>query len=341
VSKEEFLARSRSYAEIRQKGCIGSFNDGAEIELQGVRTRLVAWPGNGFLGGSVHVLTLRPGDSSTMYQYDVSEEVLVCLKGSGEVYVRDRWVTIAPGDIAYVPEGLPHGVRNPRGNTADFVLVSHLTPPSVDLYEPAGFFEREHQRMRLDEIQRAIAAATPGNLSLTNELQYREDHPELRPWNLTRREIRHGGALFNLFRGATFGGIGVPMRILVYPGFGARMANLHVGIIPAEGGADIHTHPISDDCIFVLEGGTEGHLGGDWVTIETYEAAMAPVGVAHGGRPTGSGTVGLVMGFGAPAELDVYLKSTDLFKDGHYSDVAFERLEWPPSGAVGDVHPPV
>ena len=341
MSKEAFLARSRSYADIRQKGCVGSFNDGVEIELQGVRTRLVAWPGNGFLGGSIHVLMLRPGDASTMYQYDVSEELLVCLKGSGEVYVRDRWVTIAPGDVAYVPEGLPHGVRNPRGNTADFVLVSQLTPPSVNLYEPAGFYDREHQRMRLDEIQKAIAAAALGNLSTTNEMQYREDHPELRPWNLTRQEIRQGGALFNIFRGATFGGIGVPMRILVYPGFGARMTNLHVGIIPAEGAADIHTHPLSDDCIFALEGGTEAHLGGDWVHVEAYEAAMAPVGVAHGGRPNGSGIVGLVLGFGAPAELDVYLKSDDMFKDGHYTDVAFQRLEWPPSDAVGDAHPPV
>src|SRR5262249_40838210 len=186
VSKEAFLARSRSYAEIRQKGCVGSFNDGVEIELQGVRTRLVAWPGNGFLGGSIHVLTLRPGDASTMYQYDVSEELLVCLKGRGGVYVRDHGVTIAPGDVAYVPEGLPHGVRNPRGNTADFVLVSQLTPPSVNLYEPASFYEREHQRMRLDEIQKAIAPAPPGNLSVTNELAYRGGHPVLRPQARTR-----------------------------------------------------------------------------------------------------------------------------------------------------------
>ena len=41
------------------------------------------------------------------------------------------------------------------------------------------------------------------------------------------------------------------------------------------------------------------------------------------------------------AELDVYLKSDDLFKDDHYTDVAFQQLEWPPSGAVGDAHPPV
>jgi hypothetical protein len=47
------------------------------------------------------------------------------------------------------------------------------------------------------------------------------------------------------------------------------------------------------------------------------------------------------MGFGTPAELAVYLKSDDLFKDGRYTDVAFQRLEWPPRDAVGDAHPPV
>src|SRR5437868_4907788 len=123
MAKEQFLARSRSFDQIRQGGCVGSYNDGIEIETEGVRTRLVSWPGNGFQMHSIHVLTLRPGDASTMYQYDQGEEMLVCLKGSGEVYLRDKWVNIAPGDIAYIPEGIPHGARNPRGNTADFVLV--------------------------------------------------------------------------------------------------------------------------------------------------------------------------------------------------------------------------
>ena len=27
MSKEEFLARSRSYGDVRQKGCVGSFNE--------------------------------------------------------------------------------------------------------------------------------------------------------------------------------------------------------------------------------------------------------------------------------------------------------------------------
>src|SRR4051812_9463516 len=70
MSKEQFQARGRSYADVRQKGAVGSLNDGIEIETHGVRTRLVSWPGNAFLMHSIHVLTLQPGDASAMYQYD-------------------------------------------------------------------------------------------------------------------------------------------------------------------------------------------------------------------------------------------------------------------------------
>ena len=45
---EKWSARFRSYEEIRSRGAIGNLTDGIEITTQGVRTRLIAWPGNGF-----------------------------------------------------------------------------------------------------------------------------------------------------------------------------------------------------------------------------------------------------------------------------------------------------
>lgn len=337
MSKEQFLARSRSYDEIRQKGCVGSFNDGIEIETHGVRTRLVAWPGIGILMGSIHVLTLAPGDASAMYQYDQAEEQLICLKGNGEVYVREQWVAIAPGDVAYVPEGVPHGVRNPRGNSADFVLVSQITPPQVNLYEAAGFYDRKKQFFRFDAIQQAAQQATPGTLSTANELRYREDHAALRAWNLPREEVRRGGALFNAFKGATYGGIGVPMRIVLYPGSGTRLSGLHIGIIPPDSEADVHRHPVSDDTVFVLEGSTVGHLEGDWIPISPLEAPMAPCPVAHGGRPSPTGEPTLVLGLGAPPQLDIYMKAEAMFRDGVFPPPSYEVLEWPPQGLNGVV----
>ena len=104
---EKWSTRFRSDDEIRSRGAIGNLNDGIEITTQGVRTRLIAWPGNGFQTESVQVLTLAPGEESAQYEYDMSDEAMVCFKGQGEVYLRGEWVQIEPGDIAYFPERVP------------------------------------------------------------------------------------------------------------------------------------------------------------------------------------------------------------------------------------------
>jgi gentisate 1,2-dioxygenase len=78
-------ARFRTHDQFRSRGALGSLNDGIEVTTQGVRTRLIAWPGNGFQTESIHLLTLAPGDESDRYEYDMSDEAMVCLKGQGEV----------------------------------------------------------------------------------------------------------------------------------------------------------------------------------------------------------------------------------------------------------------
>jgi len=93
---EKWSARFRSHNEIRSRGAIGNLNDGIEITMQGVRTRLIAWPGNGFQTESVHVLTLAPGEESARYAYDMSDEAMVCFKGQGEVYLRGEWYRSNP-----------------------------------------------------------------------------------------------------------------------------------------------------------------------------------------------------------------------------------------------------
>ena len=93
---EKWSARFRSHDEIRSRGAIGNLNDGIEITTQGVRTRLIAWSGNGFQTESVHVLTLAPGEESALYEYDMADEAMVCFKGQGEVYLRGEWVRWSP-----------------------------------------------------------------------------------------------------------------------------------------------------------------------------------------------------------------------------------------------------
>ena len=59
--KSDYLAKNRSYLDIRSGGAIGHLNEGIEIMLHGIPTRLIAWPGNGYQTESIHVLTITPG----------------------------------------------------------------------------------------------------------------------------------------------------------------------------------------------------------------------------------------------------------------------------------------
>jgi mannose-6-phosphate isomerase-like protein (cupin superfamily) len=115
-------------------------NDGIEITTQDVHTRLIAWPGNGLQTESVRVLTLAPGEESAVYDYDMSDEAMVCLKGQGEVDLRGEWVQIDPGDIAYFPERVPRALRNPRHGgkiPSDMKGICYpgrfASPPQLDL----------------------------------------------------------------------------------------------------------------------------------------------------------------------------------------------------------------
>ena len=44
---DSFREWTRTREQIRQEGAVGSLCRGIEIETHGVRTRIIAWPGNG------------------------------------------------------------------------------------------------------------------------------------------------------------------------------------------------------------------------------------------------------------------------------------------------------
>lgn len=123
-------ARYRTSRQIRTEGAIGNLFDGVSITAQGLQTRLIAWPGTGFQTEAVHVTTMAPGQSSQRYTYALAEEAILCRSGEAEVWLRDRWVTLRPGDLAYVPEGIEHQVRNRSTNGEDAILVHQICPPS-------------------------------------------------------------------------------------------------------------------------------------------------------------------------------------------------------------------
>jgi mannose-6-phosphate isomerase-like protein (cupin superfamily) len=326
--KEKYLERNRTHEEIRHSGAITTLNDGIEITTHGLSTRIIAWPGNGFQTQSVHVLTLRPGEASGMYRYDMAEEGLVCLKGKGEVYLRGQWVEIEAGDIAFFPERVERGIRNPEENQADFVLVDHISPPQFDLYGPAGYYDREHSVMDFEAIEQAKKQAKSGNLSSENEMHLNESHPEVRAWNLTAEEIRREGALFNMFKGTTFGELGTAMALVLWPGYGARSVGMHSGLLDPGQLAEVHTHPDSDEAICSLLGPAQHYCGDRWLDVDIWGVVLAPCGVHHstGGGSDPNGGRGGGIGFAAPPQLDLYLK-TPYYNDGQFPEPPWGTLD--------------
>ena len=47
----------------------------------------------------------------------------------------------------------------------------------------------------------------------------------------TTEEIRQEGALFNMFRGTTFGELGTSMALVLWPGYGPRSVGMHSGLL--------------------------------------------------------------------------------------------------------------
>jgi gentisate 1,2-dioxygenase len=328
-----YLARYQTAQHIRLHGAIGNLNEGPEIVTHGVPTRLIAWPGNGFQTESVHVLTLASGLECQAYSYGLAEEALLCVQGQGQVYLRERWVDVEAGDLAYFPAGVAHAVRNPGKEQRDCVLVSQITPPQIDLYAP-HFYDRKWGVMNFEGARKAAVNAPRGNLSADCEMQYHGGHPQVRAWNLSAAEVRQAGALFNIYVGTPFSGIGLPTRLVLWPGAGSRTAGFNYAFAPA-GVADlIHTHPVSDECLVLWAGRGQVTFGNGWIDVGPHDCVLAPCGVMHGHR-NGKGP-GFWGGFASPPQLDL-LMETEHYKDGEFRQApckAFTPSECPGAETV-------
>jgi hypothetical protein len=96
------------------------------------------------------------------------------------------------------------------------VLIDQIAPPQFDLYEPAGYYNRERGTMDFEAIEKAKKQAKRRDLSNEKEVHLNEGHPAVRAWNLTVDEIRREGAIF-MFKGAMFGGLEVAMALVLWP----------------------------------------------------------------------------------------------------------------------------
>jgi gentisate 1,2-dioxygenase len=333
VEREDYWERYRTHTQIRQGGALSNLGDGIPITTHGIDTRPIAWPGNGFTTEAVHVLTVKPGQESEHYAYDMAEEAMVCFKGKGQVFLRGQWLDVEPGDIAYYPFSADRAIRNPAGNKDDFVLVSSISPPQFDLYEAAGFYDPVHKVMDFDSVNYAKINTKRVRYSPVNEMAFHDTHPEVRAWKLSNDDIRRGGALFNAFYGGPLTGLvqgsqsgDSAMLLILFAGYGTGATGFNFSCMQPGMTADIHTHPVSDECVINWWGGNPVWLGDRWLSSESYDCLLAPCGVRHGGMvPQDAGQVLFVGGLAAPPQLDLLINS-GYYKDGKFTRPPFARL---------------
>ena len=93
--------------------------------------------------------------------------------------------------------------------------------------------------------------------------------------------------------------------------------------------ADIHTHPVADECVINWWGGNSVWLGDRWIPTNSYDCLLAPCGVRHGGLvPADAKDYLLVGGLAAPPQLDLLINS-GYYKDGRFTRPELERLAVP------------
>ena len=113
---EQNQARCKTAAHIRRSGAIGNLAQGPEILAHGLSTRLIAWPGTGYQTESVHVVTLRPGQESQTYTYQLAEDAFLCHKGRPmcpKFSTITLWTTIDPMGVFVWPGASVSSTRVP------------------------------------------------------------------------------------------------------------------------------------------------------------------------------------------------------------------------------------
>lgn len=329
-------ARYRTREQIRAGGALGNIFEGPRISVHGLTTLLLAWPGNGFQTEAVHLTVVEPGQTTSgtgasaepgapdVYTYDLAEEAVLCRHGEVQVWLRESWVTLRPGDIAYFPAGVAHAIRNVAESTA--YLVNQICPPQFDLYAEAGFYnpqwgvmdERAAHKATLNSVR-----IDPGQL---DDMQWRDDHPLVRAQHLDPADVAARGALFNVLEGSAFSGIGLPMRLVMWPGAGTRMAGFNYAYCGVGVTDTIHTHPVSDEFLVMWSGKGQFYIGDlGWVDATAGDVALAPCGVMHGHRSTELTGPSMMGGFASPPQLDLVIP-TDYYDDG--------RFEHPPTSQL-------
>ncbi|MDK0517697.1 cupin domain-containing protein [Streptomyces sp. ML-6] len=100
----------------------------------------VFWPGNGSSQLCLHCGIQQPGQTFNVHLHPDSDEAFIAFEGIGQMYLRDRWIDVAAGDVLYAAPGVLHGARNPHTgpDARRFVTCGGPSPYDPALYSAAG-----------------------------------------------------------------------------------------------------------------------------------------------------------------------------------------------------------
>jgi len=154
----------------------------------------------------------------------------------------------------------------------------------------------------------------------------------LRAQNLKSDVVKAKGALFNVLEGVAFSGIGLPMRLVLWPGAGTRLVGFNYAYCGTNVQDEMHRHPVSDEFLAMWSGSGQLFVGDmGWVDAQENDVAIAPCGVVHGHRSTADRGPAMMGGFASPPQMDLIIP-TPYYKDGVYahpkdSDLTSEEMK--------------
>ena len=92
----------------------------------------IIYPEMGARNITLNYVEHAPGVTFTPHVHEESEDVIIVLRGRGQIVSNDDVVSFDAGDVLYVPAGVYHGTTN----TGDepLIMFSCQAPPDPGLY---------------------------------------------------------------------------------------------------------------------------------------------------------------------------------------------------------------
>jgi len=124
----------------------------------------------------------------------------------------------------------------------------------------------------------------------------------------TIEEVQREGGVFNINDSQAAHELpNGTLRLLVWPGMGARMLSTHSARLKPGQAFEPHVHAVAEDVILIFRGKGRVFLHDRWHEVTEGDLVFAPAGVKHGFANPAENTEDLItMGTGTPPMLDLY-----------------------------------